>query len=114
MRPIAHLAPVIRAEHERWDGRGYPDGLVTADIPLPARIVLIADAYHAMTSDRPYRKAMSRQDACAELQRNSGTQFWPAGVAKALEVLHCGLPADSAKQTRGQPVQTPPTLRRAA
>ena len=54
MRPIAHLAPVIRAEHERWDGCGYPDGLVGEEIPLAARIVLIADAYHAMTSDRPY------------------------------------------------------------
>lgn len=87
MRPIAHLAPVIHAEHERWDGRGYPHGLATEEIPIGARIVLIADAFHAMTSDRPYRRAMSREDACAELAQHSGTQFWPTGVAAALAIL---------------------------
>lgn len=87
MRPIAHLAPVIRAEHERWDGHGYPDGLRGEQIPLAARIVLIADAYHAMTSDRPYRKAMDHREACAELERHSGTQFWPAAVSCVLAIL---------------------------
>ncbi len=88
MRPIAHLAPAIRAEHERWDGQGYPSGLAGEEIPVAARIVLIADAYHAMTSDRPYRRAMSREAACAELVRHSGTQFWPVGVTSALRALH--------------------------
>jgi len=85
--PLAHLAPVIRAEHERWDGKGYPDGLKGEEIPLASRIVFVCDAYHAMTSDRPYRKAMSHDDALAELARNAGTQFCPVTVAAALATI---------------------------
>jgi len=68
---------IIRNHHERFDGRGYPDGLVGHQIPLEARIVAVADAYDAMVSTRPYRKAMSQQRALTELERNSGTQFDP-------------------------------------
>lgn len=84
---LAHLAPVVRADHERWDGKGYPDGLSGEEIPLASRIVLACDAYHAMTSDRPYREAMGQEAAMEELERNAGTQFCPRTVAALLEVI---------------------------
>ena len=77
---LAHLRPAIRAEHERWDGKGYPDGLVGDAIPVPSRITLTCDAFHAMVSDRPYRAAMSQDDAVDELRRCAGTMFWPEAV----------------------------------
>ena len=67
----------IRHHHERWDGRGYPDGLAGTQIPLGARVITVADAYDAMTSDRPYRKALSSEIALAELRRGAGRQFDP-------------------------------------
>ncbi len=77
LRPIA---PVIRSAHERWDGNGYPDRLRGEDIPVAARIVFACDSYHAMVSDRPYRKALTHEAAFAELVDNSGTQFDPRVV----------------------------------
>jgi two-component system cell cycle response regulator len=77
LRPVARL---VRASHERWDGTGYPDGLAGAAIPLGARIIAACDAYEAMTSERCYQAARSSDDAIAELQRNSGTQFDPAVI----------------------------------
>lgn len=65
----------IRHSHERWNGLGYPDGLAGGLIPLTARIVAVVDAFEAMTSDRPYRRAMPVQDALAELEKNAGSQF---------------------------------------
>jgi HD-GYP domain-containing protein (c-di-GMP phosphodiesterase class II) len=84
---LAHLAPAIRAEHERWDGLGYPDGLSGDAIPLSSRITFVCDAFHAMTSHRPYRRAMSHEDACAEVAAGSGTQFCPRAVEAFLEVV---------------------------
>jgi len=84
---LAHLAPAVRAEHERWDGGGYPDGLAGEDIPLASRICLACDAYHAMTSDRPYRARLTAGDAREELLRNAGSQFCPRTVAALLSVL---------------------------
>jgi diguanylate cyclase (GGDEF)-like protein len=78
---------IVRHAHEHWDGGGYPDGLKGAQIPLGARIVLAVDAYHAMTSDRPYRRAMSHEEACAELTQNAGSQFDPEVVEALLWVL---------------------------
>jgi diguanylate cyclase (GGDEF)-like protein/putative nucleotidyltransferase with HDIG domain len=78
--------PVVRSAHERWDGRGYPDGLATSEIPLEARIVCACDAFHAMTSDRPYRDAMPVVDAVAELRRNAGRQFDPTVVDALVQV----------------------------
>jgi putative nucleotidyltransferase with HDIG domain len=75
-----HVHPLVRSAHERWDGRGYPDGLAASEIPLGARIICACDAFHAMTSDRPYRSAMPVTDAIAELNREAGRQFDPAVV----------------------------------
>lgn len=90
LAPVPHLGGVraiVRHAHEHWDGSGYPDGLRGTEIPLGARIVLAVDAFHAMTSDRPYREAMSEEDACAELRRCSGTQFAPEVVEALLAAL---------------------------
>jgi HD-GYP domain-containing protein (c-di-GMP phosphodiesterase class II) len=84
---LAGVRPIVRHEHERWDGGGYPDGLRGEQIPLGARIVLVCDAYHAMTSDRPYRTAMSDTDARVELLAGAGTQFDPRVVEAFIAVL---------------------------
>jgi HD-GYP domain-containing protein (c-di-GMP phosphodiesterase class II) len=88
-------APGIRGHHERWDGRGYPDGLAGEDIPLAARIVAVADSYSAMTSDRPYQSARTSGAALQELVLCAGSHFDPAVVAAAEKVL--GAPAESLK-----------------
>ena len=101
---LEHLAPAIRAEHERWDGHGYPDGLAGEAIPLASRIAFVCDAYHAMTSDRPYRKALSHEAAMAEIASEAGHQFCPASAAALLEVLEAEdvveIHADPADDTR--------------
>jgi putative nucleotidyltransferase with HDIG domain len=81
------VKPLVRHHHERIDGCGYPDGLKGDDIPLGARIIGIADAFEAMTSDRPYRKALSFQDAALELKRCAGSQFDAALVDEFLIYL---------------------------
>lgn len=72
-----HLARYVLSHHEHWDGNGYPRKQKNSEIPIFSRIICIADAYEAMTNDRPYRKAMKKQDAIEELKRHSGTQFDP-------------------------------------
>ena len=89
---LGRVGEIVRSCHERWDGGGYPDGLAGEQIPIAARIVFCCDAYHAMTSDRPYRKAMSSRDAYAELVTNAGTQFDPTVVAAFAEVLEQAKP----------------------
>ena len=78
---------IVRASHERYDGGGYPDGLVGEDIPLEARIVCACDAFSAMTTDRSYRKGRSAREAIAELMACSGTQFDPAVVVATVAVV---------------------------
>jgi putative nucleotidyltransferase with HDIG domain len=85
LHPI--VLQIARSSHERMDGAGYPDGLPGDQIPLPARIVLVADAFDALTSDRPYRSARTVPVAMDELRANSGTQFCPAVIA-AMEALY--------------------------
>jgi diguanylate cyclase (GGDEF)-like protein len=77
---LAEVAVLVRSSHERYDGDGYPDGLSGDAIPIGSRIISVCDAFDAMTSDRPYRLAMTPEDALAELQRCSGAQFDPAVV----------------------------------
>ena len=83
-RGLAHLAPAVRAAHERWDGGGYPDGLSGENIPVASRIALVCGAFEAMTSDRPYREALDADAALRELERNAGSQFCPRAVGALL------------------------------
>jgi diguanylate cyclase (GGDEF)-like protein len=97
---LDRVARAVRHEHERWDGDGYPDGLRGQAIPLPSRVTLVCDAYHAMTSDRPYRRGMSHADAAAELRRCAGTQFDPAVVTALLDAL-ADMPTPTAGPANG-------------
>jgi hypothetical protein len=92
MRPVARI---VRHSHERFDGKGYPDGLAADEIPLAARIVFCADAFHAMRCDRPYRAGRPASEALAEIKANAGTQFDP-DVATAL----CEVAADLRRRSR--------------
>src|SRR5437764_10587336 len=87
---LGRVGEVVRSCHERWDGTGYPDGMAGEEIPLGARIVFCCDAYSAMTTDRPYRRAMSPETALEELARNAGTQFEPRVVVALTRVIHAG------------------------
>jgi two-component system cell cycle response regulator len=90
LEPVPRLrlvAPIVRASHERFDGLGYPDGLAGDAIPLESRIVAVCDAFDAMVSDRPYRRALTRDAAVAELRACAGSQFDPRVVQAFLEEL---------------------------
>ena len=83
LKPIERLAEVrkiVRSCHERWDGQGYPDGKAGEEIPIESRIIFVCDAFHAMTTDRPYRKRLPVDEACRRLREGAGTQFDPAVV----------------------------------
>jgi HD-GYP domain-containing protein (c-di-GMP phosphodiesterase class II) len=92
---LGRVGQIVRSCHERWDGNGYPDGLAGYEIPLPARIVFACDAYSAMTTDRPYRAAMSKETALEELWANAGTQFDPRVVSGLAQVIRSGFQHDS-------------------
>lgn len=81
IREMRGILPGVRSHHERLDGKGYPDGLIDREIPLAARIIAVADTYDAMTTSRPYRKALSPKQAAEEIQHGAGTQFCPRVVA---------------------------------
>lgn len=97
-------APIVRHHHERWDGRGYPDGIAGEAIPLGARIIAVADSFDAMTSDRPYRRAMTFETALAEIRRNSGIQF-DAAIVEAFERA-MRAPTATAVPVKGPPLAT--------
>ena len=86
-RQFRHESTIVRHHHERWDGRGYPDGLRGRDIPIASRIIGIADAFDAMTSDRPYREAMPQHLALDEIRKGALTQFDPQVVASFLQAV---------------------------
>ena len=84
---LADAAPAVRHHHERYDGGGYPDGLVGDEIPIEARIVGAVDTWSAMTEERVYRSGLARDEALVELERSSGTQLDPDVVAALKAVL---------------------------
>jgi len=98
---LRNVGAIVRSTHERWDGTGYPDGLAGEEIPLPARIIATCDAYDAMTSTRPYRAALTPQEALAELMRFAGTQFDPTVVRVLSAQVLDGLEAEHAANGRG-------------
>jgi ribonuclease P protein subunit RPR2 len=93
---LAGARQVVRSHHERWDGGGYPDGLAGERIPLPARVFAVADAFDALTSDRPYRTASSFDEARSVIARSAGTHFDPEVVRTFTE-----LPDDRLERIRG-------------
>jgi HD-GYP domain-containing protein (c-di-GMP phosphodiesterase class II) len=84
---LGEVGPYVRSCHEHWDGNGYPDGLAGEEIPLVARIVCACDAWSAMTTDRSYRRALSREAATDELRKCAGTQFDPHVVDALVAIL---------------------------
>jgi hypothetical protein len=86
-RQFRHETRLVRSHHERWDGKGYPDGLRGAEIPLGARMIAVADTFDAMTTSRPYRPALSKQIAIDEIRNGALTQFDPQVVASFLQVM---------------------------
>ena len=96
---LQDVRPIVRHCHERWDGRGYPDGLAGEEIPLESRIIFVCDAYHAMTTDRPYRKRLSHPEAVRRLREGAGTQFDPRVVdaAPARARASCAKPARASR-----------------
>ncbi|MCS6777067.1 MAG: diguanylate cyclase, partial [Chthonomonadaceae bacterium] len=92
------IVDAVRSHHERWDGRGYPDGTAGEDTPFLGRLLAVADAFSAMTTDRPYRKGLSLETAIAEIQKHSGTQFDPTIAQAFLRALHRHLPLQQAPE----------------
>lgn len=87
---LGEVGTIVRSHHERWDGKGYPDGLRGEEIPIASRVIAACDAFNAMTTDRPYRPARSTEEAIAELRREAGGQFDPRVVEALIEVLEEG------------------------
>jgi diguanylate cyclase (GGDEF)-like protein len=90
---LQDVSDAVYAHHERWDGKGYPRGLKGKETPLPGRIMALVDAYSAMILDRPYRTALSQEEAFAELRRNAGTQFDPSLVEPFIAMIETQLEA---------------------
>jgi len=82
------VTPIVRHHHENWDGTGYPVGLAGTDIPIGARILAVVDCYDALTSDRPYRRSLSREDALAILSERRGTMYDPLVVDASFRIVH--------------------------
>ena len=102
---MAEVATIVRHSHEHWDGSGYPDGLAGEQIPLASRVILCADAFHAIRSDRPYRNGRPARDAIAELEASAGTQLDPAVVGALVAV------AGQARSERAGSAIGPPNKR---
>ncbi|MDD5668768.1 MAG: HD domain-containing protein, partial [Candidatus Omnitrophica bacterium] len=90
IRPIQYfhkIIPIMLYHHERWDSKGYPNGLKGEEIPVGARIVCMADVYQALTSDRPYRKALPKEKALQIIREGAGTMFDPSIVNVFLKIV---------------------------
>jgi putative nucleotidyltransferase with HDIG domain len=108
---MTDVGAIVRASHERWDGEGYPDGTAGEDVPLPARIVAVADAFSAITTTRPYRRAQSAEFAIKELRECAGTQFDPEVVDALVAVLARPAAETPAEFFARTAAPEPPTLR---
>jgi putative nucleotidyltransferase with HDIG domain len=102
---LRDAVPIIRHHHERWDGNGYPDGIAGETIPLEAAIVGLADAWDAMTTDRPYQRALSVQEALAEIRQGRGSQFAPEVVDAFLATFGTGAVLNVVDGGRDEPLQ---------
>jgi len=107
---LAPVIPIARSHHERWDGLGYPDGLKGQQIPVLARIVAVADAFDAMTSDRPYRPGMAEATAFAELEKQKAKQFDP-DFASAFIYIRQRIVQEMKAETKQLGIPNPPSLR---
>ena len=101
---LHNIADMVRHHHERWDGKGYPDGLSGESIPLLSRVISVVDSYDAMVNDRPYRRGMTKAQAMEELRRCAGTQFDPNITAAFLQLLE-ELPEDEKTEKGTEPRQ---------
>ncbi len=109
IRPFAPVIPIVRSHHERFDGKGYPDGLAGESIPYYARIVSVADCYDSLASDRPYRSALGRRKVVEMIRQNSGTQFDPVVTRAFLEVIRSWGPNLVGNQISQDPDELAPT-----
>ena len=110
---LAPLGPIVRAEHERWNGTGYPDGLKGEEIPIEARIIHACDAFHAMASDRAYRKSLPMPEIIAEFRKETAQQFDPQVVEVLLQLIAEEPPEITAEaQSSGQPAPDPTAVPR--
>jgi HD-GYP domain-containing protein (c-di-GMP phosphodiesterase class II) len=101
LTPLGDAVEIIRSHHERWDGAGYPEGLRGEQIYLPARIFMLADAFDAMTTDRPYRRALPIHAALEEIEDHAGTQFDPELARAWVEMVEDMEGTDGALQMLG-------------
>jgi putative nucleotidyltransferase with HDIG domain len=104
---MLEVGQIVRSHHERWDGGGYPDGLVGEAIPVESRIISCCDAWNAMRTDRPYRRAMPLADALQQMHDNSGTQFDPGVVRALVTVVEAQSPAQAAPAEPESAAPTP-------
>jgi two-component system cell cycle response regulator len=88
---LAHVAPLVRSHHERWDGRGYPDGLRGENIPVGARIIAVCAAFVAMMRQRPFSDAITVEEAIAEVRKNAGSQFDPRVADSFCQLIRLAL-----------------------
>jgi HD-GYP domain-containing protein (c-di-GMP phosphodiesterase class II) len=107
---LREVGAIVRGSHERWDGRGYPDGLVGTEIPIEARIVACCDAYDAMTTDRAYRAALPVDVALTEIRRGAGSQFDPVVAAALVNVVERQPPPPRAVQATREQAELPASL----
>jgi len=106
---LSEVGRVVRSSHERWDGGGYPDGLVGEEIPLESSIVSCSDAFNAMTTDRSYRRGRSPAVALEELRQHSGTQFRPDVVEVLSAIVRRDLGVHGTRAADGETTAEPVT-----
>jgi putative two-component system response regulator len=97
------VLPIIRHHHEKWDGSGYPDGLSGEAIPFGARILQVVDVFDALTTDRPYRRALPRSEGLKILEEEAGRGWWDPRIVQAFRMLVATLPSRTQEGRAGEP-----------